>query len=295
MYRTKAEFLSNLEKELGRLGITDKSEIIADFELHFADSTAKGLSDIEICAKLGSISEIAKQYAEEEIYPIIAVEKAKEQTAAEGAGSEEVPPPAAEEPQPTHFSTRDMPPPQNDAYADYVNSGIKINFFNKKSEQTAEAGNAGSTSAPPPRYNNPQANNYNNHNNYNNYNSSCSSFNVGGLITVLIVDIFVFSWAIPALFGIMVAFLAAPFGLVIGGIATMVGGAFGTAFFGFYSPFPGLVTFFVGLMILSLGGLFGLLGVQFVKLFVSAVKGIINWHGNMIAGRPVFKAREVSA
>jgi uncharacterized membrane protein len=74
MFKTKYEFLAGLEKELGRVGVADKSEILADFELHFADSKAQNLSEAEICAKLGSISEIAKQYAEEEIYPVVAVE-----------------------------------------------------------------------------------------------------------------------------------------------------------------------------------------------------------------------------
>ncbi|MDR2558827.1 MAG: DUF1700 domain-containing protein [Oscillospiraceae bacterium] len=273
MYKTKNEFLTGLEKELGRAGITDKSEIIADFELHFADSTAQGLSEAEICAKLGSISEIAKQYAEDEIYPVVAVESQPQ-----------------EEPQPTHFSTEDIPPPSpqqeyNQAYADYENSGIKINLFGKRNRQTAGSNNAARPreNIPPPDY----QNNYN----YNNY----GSFNAGGLIAVICVDIFILVWAIPALFGIMVAFLAVPFALVVLGITTMIGGVFGASFANFFSPLPGVVTFFVGLMLLSLGGLFALLGAAFVKLFVKVIKCVIDWHGNMIVGRPVFKKQEVSA
>jgi uncharacterized membrane protein len=234
MYRTKQDFMEALEKELGRLGITDKSEIIADFELHFADSAAQGLSEVDICAKLGSISEIAKQYAEDEIYPVIAVEPI--------------------EPNAAHSVPQDEEPSSHkQTYTDYENSGIKFNF--------------------------PKSDN----------------INGGGLLAVICVDIFILSWAIPALFGIMVAFLAVPFALVVSGIVTMVGGAFGTGFFGFFSPFPGLVTFFAGLLLLSLGGLFALVGAAFIKLFIKVIRAVIDWHGNMIFGRPVFKKQEVSA
>ncbi|MCL2638772.1 MAG: DUF1700 domain-containing protein [Oscillospiraceae bacterium] len=253
MYRTKNEFLSGLEKELERAGITDRSEIIADFELHFADSTAQGLSETEICAKLGSISEIAKQYAEEEIYPVVAV------VTDVGNDAHGVPPvettPSASPP-PLHGGESQE---HNQAYDDYVNSGVKVNFGGFK--KGFEGG----------------------------------SFNAGGLATVLIVDIFVLSWAIPALFSIVVAMLAVPFALVVTGLAMMIGGLVGASFLNFFSPLPGLVTFFTGLLLLSLGGLFALLGILFVKLFIKIIKSIIDWHGKMITGSPVFKTREVNA
>jgi uncharacterized membrane protein len=239
MYKTKREFLSNLQKELERLGITGTSEIIADFELHFADSITQNLTEAEICSKLGSISEIAKQYAEEEIYPIVAVEA----SVTDASPPPSPPPPSREE-------------PHNDAYSEYENSGIKINLGS-----------------------------------FDDFKKSFGSrgFNISGLLACICVDILVLSWAIPALFGIMVAFVAVPFSLAVAGFATMVGGALGTGFFGFVSPLPGVVTFFTGLMLLSLGGLFGLLGVLFVKLFIKIIKCVIDWHGNMITGKPVFR------
>jgi uncharacterized membrane protein len=251
MFKTKYEFLAGLEKELGRVGVADKSEILADFELHFADSKAQNLSEAEICAKLGSISEIAKQYAEEEIYPVVAVE------APPVGGDDSV--------APKDGRTESSDPTSHDqAYAEYENSGIKINFCKFK-----QGGN----------------------------------INLSGLLTCILIDVFVFSWAITALFGIMVAFVATPFALAVSGFVTMIGGALGTAFFGFTSTFPGIVTFFAGLLLVSLGGLFALLGVMFVKLFVKVVKGVIDWHGSMIFGKQVFncadaaqqKAEEVGA
>jgi uncharacterized membrane protein len=241
MYKTKNEFLTNLEKELTRFGVVDKSEIIADFEQHFADSQAQGLSEAEICEKLGAISEIAKQYAEEEIFPIVAVEP--------NAGADDPVRPKNTPPPPEG----NTPPPEENtsSHSDYENSGIKINFGKN------------------------------------------SNISGSGLITVLCIDIFVLSWAIPALFGVFVGLLAIPFTMIIGGIAAVIAGFIGN-FSGFVTPFAALPTFFLGLMLFSLGGLLGVAGVQLIKLFIFIIKSIIDWHGNMIVGRPVFKKKEVS-
>jgi hypothetical protein len=48
----------------------------------------------------------------------------------------------------------------------------------------------------------------------------------------------------------------------------------------------------MGIMLTALGGLFVLLGVLLVKLFVKIIRGIINWHGMMIVGKPVFPPKE---
>lgn len=77
MINTKYEFLAALEKELERYGVVDKDDILADFEQHFSDSKKQGYTDAEVCERLGSITEIAKQYAAEEIYPVAAVEPIK--------------------------------------------------------------------------------------------------------------------------------------------------------------------------------------------------------------------------
>jgi hypothetical protein len=117
----------------------------------------------------------------------------------------------------------------------------------------------------------------------------------GGLLTVLLIDIFVLTWAIPALFAVMVGFLGLAVGFIISGIVTAIGGLVGSALFNFVTPFPGLATFFLGLMLASLGGLLMLAGIGFIKLFVKAIRGIIDWHGHMVFGRSVFKGREVEA
>jgi len=246
MYRTKNEFMSSLEKELERMGITDRGEIIADFELHFSDSLSKGLSEAEICGKLGNISEIAKQYAEDEIYPVVAVIRDVGRDA--------------------HSAPNDSVDPKSKTTAsssDYENSGIKINFDNiKKSFDN-------------------------------------KGVNWGGLLVCLCVDIFILSWALGALFALFTGLLAVPLALITSGIGSVVFGIVGGVSW-FSSPATGLAAVFLGLMFLSLGGLLTLAGVQLVKLFIKIIKSVIDWHGNMIVGRPVFKpktetAEEVSA
>lgn len=58
----KREFFQLLVQELNRVGIDDTAEITADFEEHFANSAANGLSDAEVCRRLGDIKEIARTY-----------------------------------------------------------------------------------------------------------------------------------------------------------------------------------------------------------------------------------------
>lgn len=56
----KAEFFEELGRELQRLGVEDTSELLADFEEHFAEGERRGISEGEVCRELGSIREIAR-------------------------------------------------------------------------------------------------------------------------------------------------------------------------------------------------------------------------------------------
>lgn len=58
----KREFFELLNAELNRVGIDDTAEIAADFEEHFANSAASGLSETEACHRLGDIREIVRGY-----------------------------------------------------------------------------------------------------------------------------------------------------------------------------------------------------------------------------------------
>ena len=62
MYYTKAQFLEVLKAELLKRGVTD-NEILEDFEQHFEIGLSEGLTEAQVCEKLGAPAEIANQYA----------------------------------------------------------------------------------------------------------------------------------------------------------------------------------------------------------------------------------------
>jgi uncharacterized membrane protein len=58
----KSEFLEKLEKELKRNHISDASDIVSEYEQHFAFKMADGYSQEEIAAKLGNPVALASQF-----------------------------------------------------------------------------------------------------------------------------------------------------------------------------------------------------------------------------------------
>ena len=59
---TKQQFIEKLETELKRNSVSDASDIIEEYEQHFAFKLADGYSEEEISAKLGEPKNIAAQY-----------------------------------------------------------------------------------------------------------------------------------------------------------------------------------------------------------------------------------------
>lgn len=62
MIMTKSEFLEKLKTELNRKNVTDTTDIIEEYEQHFAFKLADGYTEEEIAAKLGDPKGIAAQY-----------------------------------------------------------------------------------------------------------------------------------------------------------------------------------------------------------------------------------------
>lgn len=60
----KNQFLQTLKQALPHVSPSDMSDIMADFEEHFASGLAHGKSEADICTELGSPYEIAQQYKE---------------------------------------------------------------------------------------------------------------------------------------------------------------------------------------------------------------------------------------
>lgn len=60
--KTKKDFIMKLHSEMNRLNLELDSDILSDFEQHFENGIAQGLTEEEICQNLGNVREIAKSY-----------------------------------------------------------------------------------------------------------------------------------------------------------------------------------------------------------------------------------------
>lgn len=315
--RTKIEFMAALENELKIFGVSDRSEIISDFTLHFSASAGEGLSEAEICEKLGDVSEIARQYADDYVIP----------------ETGESPTPELIFPDPTATYV-DSNAGKSPLVLDDFGDAKEIEELIKAAPVYPDAENKSwqsETASSPQEQNIGSQNNqnnqsyqshqstgnyeksginlqdvFNNFKNSANFNNYSANFNVGGLIGALCVDLFVFSWAIPALFGVVIGLLSIPIALIGSGLGISIdgifsffnvgpifsGGNWNWSLFGFAgNTVNGLAGIFLGVIMLCLGALSVMLGIKLVKLCINVVKGIINWHGKMIIGRPVIQKK----
>lgn len=64
----KDEYMKILEEKLSKFNAETKREILEDYEAHFAEGRATGLSDDEIIRELGDIQEMIDEIPEEDIY-----------------------------------------------------------------------------------------------------------------------------------------------------------------------------------------------------------------------------------
>lgn len=224
---SKAEFMSALDSELTKYGITDKSEIFSDFEQHFTAGMEEGLTEQQVCEKLGDISEIAKQYVDEEKLEQIESEQPKPDAAANTQSAQ----------------------------------GFDGNGYAEPQQNTAQP------SEQP---------------------FQCEA---GKVIGIICVDVFVFSWVLPAFVGVIASYLSIPISLVVSGFMTFVGGiisVFGTVSF-IATPFAPLSTILFGIMITALGGLATMLGLVIIQGAINVFINIINWHGRVFVGHNVIK------
>jgi len=63
---TKNQYFKELKKKLKLYSIKDSDEILKDYEEHFNESIINGLTEEEVCEKLGSPDVVASQYVKEE-------------------------------------------------------------------------------------------------------------------------------------------------------------------------------------------------------------------------------------
>lgn len=56
----KQEFFEQLDRELQKLGVEDRAELMSDLEEHFDEAERRGESESDVCRELGNIAEIAR-------------------------------------------------------------------------------------------------------------------------------------------------------------------------------------------------------------------------------------------
>lgn len=64
---TKAEYMNTLREKLQRYNRTLETEILEDYEQHFAEGLAEGRTEEEIIAELGNIEDMLQEFSEEDL------------------------------------------------------------------------------------------------------------------------------------------------------------------------------------------------------------------------------------
>ncbi len=216
----KAEYIAALRNELSKHGITD-NEILEDFEQHFAIGISEGLTEAQVCEKLGTPEEIAMQYIPEGV--------------AQSSAS-----------------------------------------------QTAQ-----------PSGNGFESNNYNNNGTYyqqpvyqQGYQPQQSGPSTAKIVGVICLDVLIFSWALPALFSLLIGYWAAMISFLVSGIALIIGGSvlsvFGTVIM--VSGFTGFANVFAGITLIGISLIMMTFCIDIWKGAIKICKGIGKMHMNAFCG-----------
>lgn len=254
---TKKDFMIALHEEFQKIGAVDDPEIFDDFEQHFSQGIADGMTEEQVCEKLGDVSEIAKQYVSE--------------FGGDGEGEKAVPT-QNNESQPKEISAQQLQQPPKGA----------IPVFDGNECENASASGFESNADNISQQAQPIV--------QNSANQSSDSFNAGGLIGMIILDVMVLSWALPSLAGIIFGYFGIVIGIITSGIATIVCGILGTVdlqlpdIISVITPFHPVSNILFGVTCTSLGALGVLLAVIIVKGFVNMCIKLVKWEIRVIKG-----------
>ena len=113
-----------------------------------------------------------------------------------------------------------------------------------------------------------------------------SKISGGMIVGVILLDLFVFDWAIPTVAALVVTYIAVAFAFIVSGIANtaavfmpFVADSITTVLFG------GLFNVFAGLAILGLGGIMAVFVPNVVRGFAGMIKAIARLHVKAFTGR----------
>ena len=111
-----------------------------------------------------------------------------------------------------------------------------------------------------------------------------------GIIVILCLDAFVFSWAIPTLIGLIFGLMGTTIGIAVSGIAIFFSGIFGFFFdvaAMVSTGFAPLSLLFLGITLMAFGGMLVIASIASVKGFINLCIAIINQHSKVFTGRNI--------
>lgn len=247
----KTDFMNKLQSSLSDYGVADTREILLDFEQHFEDGKAAGETEDMVCEKLGDPVEIAKQYIPD---GDISVEEVK--TA-----------PKAKEP-----SAFDSNSYTGAGYAQQTNTAQQTGY-------TQTDSNGMYTYNTPP-YTQPQPQ----------YQPQGFDPSGGAIVGVLATDLFIFSWALPALVSLILALYGVTISIGGAGVVVFIAGILmgfmdtSTWLFTTLSP---ISTSLLGVVMIAAVPLLVIASIAATKGTINIFKHIINWHSMTFAGKKI--------
>lgn len=118
-----------------------------------------------------------------------------------------------------------------------------------------------------------------------------SSPSAGKIVGVLLLDVLIYSWCLPALAGLIIALISVALSFAIIGPITLIGGIVGM-----FVDVSGLIVtgfapvslLFFGIMMTGFAGMLVIASINSVKGYINIIIAIINQHARAFAGHSVF-------
>ncbi len=113
----------------------------------------------------------------------------------------------------------------------------------------------------------------------------------GKIVGVLLLDVLIYSWCLPALAGLIIALISVALSFAIIGPITLIGGIVGM-----FVDVSGLIVtgfapvslLFFGIMMTGFAGMLVIASINSVKGYINIIIAIINQHARAFAGHSVF-------
>ena len=124
------------------------------------------------------------------------------------------------------------------------------------------------------------------------YNAQPQAFkpDAGKIIVILLIDIMIFTWALPTLISLVVSLYGIVVGFAGSGIAVFIGGilmSFMDTTKWFFTTLSPLSTSLFGIVLLAACPLLVIASIAATKGVINVFKYIINWHSETLVGRKV--------